>query len=77
MSTKETTPLPKTFEGFEVGDEFGLRLMFSPLVWAIEKQSSWCLFAAIEHNTDSYGRKRPYLIVQMGKLVIQSGWLFG
>lgn len=38
--------------------------------------STWGFSIALEFNRNTNGRKRPYVVVHMGSLVIQSGWLF-
>lgn len=64
----------KTVEGFALDDTY--RLCFTPLTFEYRKGSDWLQVGAyIEHN-ESQGKHRPYVVIHIGKLVFQSGWLF-
>lgn len=64
----------RTVEKFLLDDTFRLRFTF--LVWELSRHADWLSLAVyVEHN-ESAGKRRPYIVVQIGKIVFQSGWLF-
>lgn len=63
----------ETVEGFKLDDTF--RLKFTPLTveWI---GGHWAYFSAVVEHNSSRGKRRPYLVLGIGPVVFQSGWLF-
>lgn len=62
-----------TVEGFKLDDSFRLRFTLLTAEWV---GGGWAYFhGTIEHNS-SLGKRRPYVVIAIGPIVLQSGWLF-
>ena len=62
----------KTDDGFAIQDFYQLR--FTLLCWEWVKTSRGAGIS-LEQN-ESEGKRRPYVVIWVGRLTLQSGWLF-
>lgn len=67
-----------TREGYEVFKEGKIKsLSFAPLTVEKLPDAWWCLVSVVvEWNQTPSRKRRPYVVLQIGRYLFQSGWLF-
>ena len=66
-----------THEGYPV-ERFieGQTLAFTLFCISHEADIGWSISLRFEFNKTAQGKKRPYMVLHLGRTIIQSGWLF-
>ncbi len=66
-----------THEGLPV-ERFieGQKLEFVPFCITHDKDCKWTIALQVQFNKTPEGKKRPYMVLSVGRTVMQSGWLF-
>ena len=66
-----------THEGYPV-EQFieGQTLSFTAFCISHEANNTWSISLRFECNKNPKGKKRPYVVLCLGRTIIQSGWLF-